>query len=367
MKRRIGWLNTIRTAAILLVVLNHAVETFFNGAPNSMVGVGKWFAVIMFSLGRLGVPLFLFLSGYLLLDRTYESEKDVFNLYKKKLLPLFVSWEIWMLLYQAFSAIYYDEAISVKEVIEKALFVKPVGMPHAWYMYMLLGMYVSFPLISILLKNCSWKTLIIPIGFTATWSMVLPFVNDILSLCNQTTYSGQLTLWINGSSYGIFLIMGYFFKKYPNFTLKAWQDLLGFAISFGLTVVWHVIKYDAGFNYRVWYTFILMPITAFFFFDMLRKIRLNRFFGYLATRISICSFGIYLIHVPIQRVLRRTLFVGGFPRPYLVLGLFVLNFIISWLVVEILSRIKWVGKLLFLISRPQRNYAEITTKKYKEV
>mgnify|MGYP000697734088 CR=1 FL=1 len=44
-------------------------------------------------LSTLGVPLFLMISGYLLLDRDYTKERTL-TFFKRNLLPLVVSYEI---------------------------------------------------------------------------------------------------------------------------------------------------------------------------------------------------------------------------------------------------------------------------------
>ena len=91
-RKRILWLDYARCFAIICVVFIHSVERIYveydaheiaNLAASSL-----WFRNIAFAIGRLGVPLFLAISGYLLLDRDYSSADKIFKFYKHNLLPI---------------------------------------------------------------------------------------------------------------------------------------------------------------------------------------------------------------------------------------------------------------------------------------
>lgn len=60
---------------------------------------------ISFTIGRLGVPLFLFLSGFLLLQKQINDEKDIFTFYKKNLISLVIANSIWVIIYNIFFVI----------------------------------------------------------------------------------------------------------------------------------------------------------------------------------------------------------------------------------------------------------------------
>ena len=58
----------------------------------------------MFTIGRLGVPIFFMMSGYLLLDKNYNRENSQ-KFYGKNLLGLILSTEIWIVIYNLFNMI----------------------------------------------------------------------------------------------------------------------------------------------------------------------------------------------------------------------------------------------------------------------
>ena len=101
-------MDAIRALAAFCVVVNHVTETLF---PLNADFIGqasaatKWLAFLGFTFGRTGVPLFFLLSGYLLLSRTYD-ETRIKRFYRHNFLPMLLVWEVWILLYSVFLALY---------------------------------------------------------------------------------------------------------------------------------------------------------------------------------------------------------------------------------------------------------------------
>ena len=98
-------LDFARSFAILAVLLCHSIEfaypiSLFNWTY--MVPFDQYFRIIGFTLGRLGVPIFLALTGYFLLSEEISCKDDVIHFYKKHLFPLLLTYEIWVVIYQIF-------------------------------------------------------------------------------------------------------------------------------------------------------------------------------------------------------------------------------------------------------------------------
>ena len=92
---RIAGLDLIRATAIVLVVLNHTVEIVCGlhvaEVVNRMSEGAQWFALLAFTLARCGVPLFFFLSGYLLLPRGFDQQSTE-KFYRRNWLTLLATW-----------------------------------------------------------------------------------------------------------------------------------------------------------------------------------------------------------------------------------------------------------------------------------
>ena len=142
MNGRIGWMDLTRSMAISMVVLNHAVEYAWplNALVFSQMSDGA--AALragIFTLGRLGVPLFLFLSGALLLPRSVAGDSGVLYFYTAKLMPLLLTSEIWIIIYNLFMNWRSDVTFSFSSLLRKMLFLEQSDLQHMWYMAMLLG------------------------------------------------------------------------------------------------------------------------------------------------------------------------------------------------------------------------------------
>ena len=70
-------LDFLRAFAILCVILVHTTERVYQINLDAMPVYSlqrQIFALTLFTIGRMGVPIFLFLTGYLFLNRHYTKE-----------------------------------------------------------------------------------------------------------------------------------------------------------------------------------------------------------------------------------------------------------------------------------------------------
>ena len=74
-KNRIAWIDLLRCIAIFCVILCHAATAVYDFDLESMTPIRPTvvLAFTLFTIGRMGVPIFLMVTGYLLLDRPYDE------------------------------------------------------------------------------------------------------------------------------------------------------------------------------------------------------------------------------------------------------------------------------------------------------
>lgn len=352
MTERVSFLDNIRAFAISIVVLCHSVEFIFIGDPwveasQTMVTV----CVFLHGLARIGVPLFLFLSGYLLLDREYNSEKDVFKFWKTKLLPLVFAWVVWIIMFYSFKCWHDGGMFSLKDLLLCVFMRDRTLLLHDWYMYMLIGIYCIYPFISILLKKFSAKMIAIGLGFIYVFCMVLPTITSITGK-NVAFFNLVYLNVINYNSfYVLYVVLGYYLKKYEKLKFNLSINFIGFIVAMIITMIFGFYRRTIGQSCYIWYEFPVLPFTTLFLFNLLRSISLPTFLQKVSARFSICSFGIYLIHVPVQMVMSKVLDFSVLSPVVSFTIKFLGGLIISYIIVEIFSRIKYLNSILFLIKR----------------
>ena len=338
-------LDLIRTVAIILVVFNHAFEQVYDMTAEVMGAASQSVRILAFTgftLGRLGVPLFMMLSGYLLLTRTYDS-KGILKFYKKNLLPLVITWEIWVLLYNLFLWLYNGIAFSFITYLKQAFFILKINLPHTWYAPTIIGIYLFIPLVAKVLQTLDKKLIFILAAIVFVYFFIVPSINLLKEA--QT----QLNLYYSGGIYGLYLTAGYYLKTHPVKASKAsrWVLLiLGICVLFAAIVFIQLYLCQKGQFYKVWYDFVLFPpfgLLVFILFLQKKKKVLPAVF----YRIAIAAFGIFLIHelfmLPLIDLLGTSL-----PKIIEVLIAGIGSFLLSYVVIELISLIPKAGKILFL-------------------
>lgn len=142
-KKRILFIDHIRALAILMVIMCHVIDVncLFWLGYQEMSGARQIILYTLLIFGRCGVPLFLMITGYLLLDRDYSDGKWK-SFYLHKWLHLFLLTEIWFIIYEGFSVFVQGNPFVGKNLVLRLLFVKEPTLSHAWYLPVILGLYL---------------------------------------------------------------------------------------------------------------------------------------------------------------------------------------------------------------------------------
>lgn len=350
-RKRIEWIDGIRALGIFCVVLCHCVEVLYQMNTDFMAKttfISELFAVICFSAGRCGVPFFLMISGYLLLDRKYTS-KDALLFYKKNCWHLFLCTEIWIVIYNCFYCISNNSAIDIKVLLEELLFLRPARYGHLWYMPMIIGFYLLIPFVANALQTLNHTLLIVPLIIYFIYSSFYPLAITILSTLKiDHPLRLQFSFGFSGGMYGIYLILGYLIKKGWLRKITTNFLLLIIIIAFGLTVVFQTWVFDNGGSYNLWYNFPMLCVFAVSVFELFS--RFNKLYLYKVIRIiSYYSFAIYLIHNVFRSIFLSVISGIQIGRPIKVVMLYVLVTICSFITSWIIKCIPKFGKYILYI------------------
>lgn len=346
---RVEWIDGIRGLAIMCVVLCHAVETIYSLNLDGVSAISfpsKVFAFGAFTIGRLGVPFFLFITGYLLLDRSYDSSQCI-KFWKKKWLGMVVTIECWIIIYNLFLTLYGGQSFYISNLIKEMLFVKSVNMNHMWYMPMILGMYVFIPIVANALEKMELRIFKFPILIIFAYAFLVPLLNVVLTVLTSEGITRIFSLGFSGGECGFYIILGYIVKR--GVFKKADSKMLAAvgAISFGITVLLQLFSYAHGYAYNVWYDCASLMICGLCIFELAsrkEKLACKPLKGIMMS-LSKYSFAIYLIHNPIKLAIKEYILL----IPINALRVVVIWFavlMISWGVAIVISKIPKVGKVL---------------------
>lgn len=343
---RVYWIDAARVFAILLVILVHATESIYkmnSDYLNQIGSLSSLFAITGFTLGRLGVPIFLFITGYLLLDRMF-SEKDYNNFIRKNWLNLLITTEIWIILYNIFLSIFNNQAMNLIKLLTDMLFITKVNMGHMWYMPMIIGLYLFIPIVARGISQINIKTLYFPLLFVTIYAFSIPVLRLVGLLFDIQKLTPVLDLGYSGGLYGIYIILGYCIKRglLKTFSDRKVETLI--LIFFVLTIASQFLAFKLGITYKVWYNFLPLMLTALFIFEYFARIyiRNNRIVNWIARN----SFGIYLVHFPFIMIFRAILREIPIMLPIKVILLWGISLLISLSICYIITKNHRLSNLL---------------------
>ena len=134
-------LDVTRIVAVLAVVMIHCSASFVTDyAPYTAEFIAGNLAD---SISRMGVPLFLMISGALFLDERKEvTLKSILSRNVKNIVIITVIWSIlYATAYSILSPLVKGNPLNTKEILSGII----RGHGHMWYLYMIMGIYVMTP------------------------------------------------------------------------------------------------------------------------------------------------------------------------------------------------------------------------------
>lgn len=154
---RLSGIDFIRSIAILLVILNHSVENVLNmenpEVIKGFISYSSFLPSLLFTLGRIGVPLFLMITGFTMLHRDYFKENKIKHFYKNNFLSLFITTAIWIFLYNIFLTVFFNRPFNLLNMFLEIFLLKQLYISHFWYLPMIIGFYFFLPFIANGLKG----------------------------------------------------------------------------------------------------------------------------------------------------------------------------------------------------------------------
>jgi surface polysaccharide O-acyltransferase-like enzyme len=223
----IDWINNLRIIALYAVIVLHCSSPLimqFGKAPVQ----DWWMADFLNAITRFAVPVFVMITGALLLHREYE----IGSFLKKRLTRVVVPFLFWSLIYVWYS--WYNEEITfgndawanIKQVLH---LLKYGSSYHLWYVYMLIGLYFFIPVIGKFVRNASENEILY---FLIVWFVVMLVTQPYLVRFNPSVDMHYF------AGFAGYLVFGHYlaFKDFNAKHLRGWMITL-FIFSVALITV----------------------------------------------------------------------------------------------------------------------------------
>jgi len=342
--KRIPFLDYLRAAACLTVIIVHACEFYYIGDGGIVRDArnGIWVSLID-SLFRPAVPIFVMISAYLLLP-VKGSTTDFF---RRRFTRVAIPFAVWSVLYAVLPWAWgeFPAATVVSNLgILTLNFVPSAG--HLWYLYMFLGVYLFMPVISPWLEQVSRRGEEAFLGLwllTTLWHYgLIIFPEGILGACSWNEFH----LLYNFSGYIGYIVLAHYIRTYLD-----WSPKRSLCIGLPLLAAGYAVT-AAVFHHRLWtadnfydleisWRFCTLNVAAMSFaiFMIFRSIRWSEGGVYrIVRRLSVLSFGIYLMHIFVLNLSYR-LFAAHLSMPAAVGAMALFTFAVCGLIAEGLSRL----------------------------
>ena len=141
-KDRIFYFDFLKTFACISVIFVHVSAILWHSIPISSL---DWACLNFYdSFSRWGVPVFLMISGALLLGNTNNLSLD--KLYKKSILRFCIATIFWSAGYAALN-------FRLSRDIEASISILIGGEYHLWFMFSIISLYIFAPILNEILKN----------------------------------------------------------------------------------------------------------------------------------------------------------------------------------------------------------------------
>lgn len=290
------WLNDMRILAAIAIIMVHVSQPF------AYLAKGKefnewWIPNLYLSVNMWGVPVFVMISGALLLslEREYASYAGFYRKRLNKLALPVVFWTIFYLILQFIKGGHTGVAFGFNELQQMLLQGRPYY--HMWYLYMIWGLYLITPFMRTLIQYSSRKELI--------WlAFILMFLSNIAT--NYTDPHVQPVFILLFPFYLGYFLTGYLIStskiKIPVKYLMVVFILLAIVITIG------EYNFPNRFHANLTITMIIMSITLMFIVKKIHhKIPIS---SNIRNQLATFSLGAYLIHPAVLVVIRKLDYFG---------------------------------------------------------
>ena len=310
------------------------------------------------SLVRWCVPIFVMISGALFLN----PQKQIFTkkLYTKNIVRIISAFFLWSFIYTIYQYVFINN-----QDITTLIVYFFNGPYHFWFLYMIVGLYITVPILRQITKDISTTKyfLIIAFIFTFVLPVLLTSISTALPVLTSKSIGISAILFKYFESLELYTIAGYsgyfILGYYLNYIFNPSKRQLKFIYSLGIISFILIATFTASISYikgglsEDFYDyltlFVLFEAIAVYLFvkNFTPKLKLSLKAIKIITYLSNISFGIYCVHILVLSILSIIGFSSTRFNTIISIPIIsVLTFIISSLIAICLHKIPFCRKYM---------------------
>lgn len=345
--KRIFYFDALRALAIFAVVMLHVISSFIIILTPGLRGINSipsihWFFYETLTLFNFGVPLFFMLTGALVLGKNLPIDVFLKRRFTRIIYP-FIFWGLITFLITLFlikfSSLIVNIDISTPYALLSFLYNYLIAQSdlslHFWFFWTIFAIYLILPIVNKWILNSSFKEI--------EYILIVWFVFCLLNYTLSIKLPGMFSNLF--ASMG-FVVLGYYLRftnrKIFNNIYVALL-LIFISIISELILLSFISLNDPAYNFPMYSLFLIMIATGFFILFKNLKLDIPCFIKKIITSMSKHSYGIYLVHYTLLILISS--FITRFSLKFRFLIGFIIVFGVSWLIVALVSKIPYLGKL----------------------
>lgn len=335
-KNRIVYFDVLNILACICVIFLH-----MNGIVHNYTNSRAWKTALIFEvICYWAVPVFIMLSGATLLK--YRERYDTKIFFKKRFIKILIPWVIWSFIIYIIN----NDNISIVQFTKDFCYCKIESI--YWFFPLILYLYCLIPIFSLIKeeRKLLWGIVL----FIFVFAGIIGPVCQMLNISFPTIFNYCLET----NAYIMFLILGYLLSTTE---LSKKQRIIIYALGifsiifrYGYTYYFSISKDMLNKNLFNYCSFIsvFLAVAVFVF---VKNIKWDRFLNAfhinpaVITKISSCSFGIYLIHIIIKNNITNLFSLNVYSIWYRTIGAVIL-YILCLIIVYIIKQIPVLKKIV---------------------
>ncbi len=299
------WADRLRNISTVMVIAIHVAAPIAH-VPTDIETAWWWIGNFWNSVSRPGVPLFVMLSGFLLLSKDYPLPVFLKRRFSRVVIPAL----FWMGIYSLYGFLAKGSPASLGEMLRNIV-VSPVHY-HLWFIYLIIGLYLIYPILRPWVKSASEQDF----RYFFIMSMIGTWGYKILALFFNLPIGIYFELFANNCGY---FVLGYYLgtknaagTEASNAQIHGWRfterqlSFLGLGLLVLATASTMIASYllnigfKSGQQFNVFFYDYLTPnvgISAIGWFLLVRFGMNKLALLDIEKEFAAASFGIYFAHV----------------------------------------------------------------------